>query len=478
MLKRELYNLISEEMERDGLGPRQLYLATNWYMSQLVDGQFIDHNLFMRKIGKFGANNPIQVKVSSETGEIKEIRFGVIDLLKQLKVEHRSIKEQVVLATIVAAEHLAVTLLMSLGKYINKNMLEFAKGKSMYAYNGPLFDCTMKEYLNYEETVKGIVYVQTVSSGRSRFNLLSNISNSCFLDALLFSLIVSSVDPIREAIFDFDPEAYDYSYIDEATQEARYYPTECTTSWARGLKVREFNSYTFLTQRLLKKYANAILYGNQQARLYCTNLRKLLNRCKKEIPITEQADPMDVYATLAGMFPGLGDLRHTVIVKNKVGDKGKKRRATVPMFMFSDFLLYPDELGTSVVWNEINHPFLIFQNGMIPRITKYGKSETEAILQDGRVVLYIEKERAFKEFILDGKYRMAVAIMHRGHVGRMGAESGHYTSYIRPYNDSSRWYHYDDMGPSFTVQQSFPKAEILFDTQRSRPEIYIYEKVL
>ena len=477
MDKGELYSLLSRELDVDNLGPRQLFLATNWYMEHLVEGQFIDSSLFKRLTISSRSKNPISVRVSSVTGEIKEIRFSGIRLLEMMKAEDRRIKEQIVLAIIVAAEHLSVSLLMSLGNYINRDILEFAKDKSMYAYNGSLYDCVMKEFLNYQEPVYGIVYIETALDRRSEFNLLKNINNSCFMDSLLIALIVSSVNPIREAMFNFNTETYDYTRMDGATLESRHYPIECTTAWAKSLKDGEFNSYATLTQRLLKRYAYSIVYGTNVYRLHCTNLRKLLHRCNDSIPISAQASPLEVYSVLTGMYPKLGNMRYSAMVKKKVDGKTKRREKTTDMFTFADFLIDPEEIGTTILWDEITHPFLVFHNGMLPPMKRYGKSGNERMIVM-ETVLDVWKSREFNEYILDGKYLLAAAIMHHGRVSMSGSSGGHYTAYIRPYNDSERWYHYDDIGPSFMRQTKFPKEHILNDNGGLRPEIYIYERVL
>ena len=477
MDKEELYSILSRELDVDNLGPRQLFLATNWYMAHLVEGQYIDNSIFKRLTTSSRAKNPISVRVSSDTGEIKEIRFGSTRLLDMMKEDHRNIKEQVVLATIVAAEHLAVTLLMAMGNYINRDILEFANNKSMYAYNGSLYDCVMKEFLDYKEPVYGVVYVETSLDRRSEFNLLKNINNSCFMDSLLIALILSAANPIREAIFNFNPETYDYSRMDLATLESRHHPVECTTVWAKGLKEGEFNSYATLTQRLLKKYAYSIVYGESVDRFYCTNLRKLLHRCNDSVPISAQASPLEVYSVLTGMYHKLGNMRYSAMVKKKVAGKVKRREKTIDMFTFADFLIDPEEIGTTILWNSVTHPFLVFHNGMYPPMKHYGKSGKESMnITDTAINVW--KAREFDEFILNGRYRMTAAVMHHGRVSMTGISGGHYTAYIRPYNDSERWYHYDDIGPSFMRRSRFPKEHILNDNGGLRPEMYIYERVL
>jgi hypothetical protein len=297
------------------------------------------------------------------------------------------------------------------------------------------------------------------------------------MDSLLIALIISAVNPIREAIFNFNTERYDYSRMDAATLEGRHHPIECTTAWAKSLKDGEFNSYATLAQRLLKRYAYSIVYGENVDRLYCTNLRKLLHRCNASIPISAQASPLEVYSVLTGMYPKLGNMRYSAMVKKKIDGKIKRREKTIDMFTFADFLIDPEEVGTTILWDVITHPFLVFHNGMLPPMKRYGKSGNERMMVMG-TVLDVWKSREFNEYILDGKYRLAAAVMHHGRVSMSGASGGHYTAYIRPYNDSERWYHYDDIGPSFMRQSKFPKEHILNDNGGLRPEMYIYERVL
>ena len=294
---------------------------------------------------------------------------------------------------------------------------------------------------------------------------------------MLIALIVSAANPIREAMFNFNTETYDYTRMDLATLEQRHHPVECTTAWAKGLKDGEFNSHAALVQRLLKGYADNIVYGKNVYRLDCTNLRRSLNKCNNSIPISAQASPLEVYSVLTGMYPKLGNMRYSAMVKKKVDGKTKRREKTTDMFTFADFLIDPEDIGTTILWDEITHPFLVFHNGMLPPMKHYGKSGNERMIVRG-TVLDVWKSRSFHEYILDGKYRLAAAIMHHGRVSMSGASGGHYTAYIRPYNDSEHWYHYDDIGPSFTQQSRFPKESILNDNGGLRPEIYIYERVL
>lgn len=489
-----LHNLLSSSISSlktyRQLKPYHLYLATNWYIGELTEGvEVVDVGLFKQLVSATGSKNPIHLTISPRSGVVDSIIFSSKNLESMLGTALTD--ETAILALMIAAEHLAMLILMTRGKYINRLMLRYSDGVGVYTPSGALYRCTMKRYFQYLKPIEGMVYTDTLSHRPlQRTNLFSNVMNSCYMDSILVALLLSCADYYRVAIFDFDTVDYEYSPL-SGVDGTRKMPSICDKDmWFKHLPERGFNAYARSVQVWLhNSFVNMTKPHStgptQIGQMVCTSFRKLLNICTSDITLVEQADPSTVYTVLTGIFPKLRITYDTVVSRpNRDVRYVTRTGKSTGHFQYQDFMLSADEYGESIEWGTgITGPILTFQNALSPSFTDYGTIGDETVYYGGRGQnpTRLHKKRAFGEYILNGRYRLAAAIMHHGvrvySLAEAHSAGGHYTAFLRPYSDSARWYSYDDMGPSFTSVGDIP-SDLFTDTGGRRPELLLYEKVL
>lgn len=297
-----------------------------------------------------------------------------------------------------------------------------------------------------------------------------NISNSCYIDSLIFVLLVGDDKYIKDILFNtnvFEDVAIKESFRNPRLSE--YIHTK-----------EEFARYSNIIQKQLIYNFAKIIIGKED--YYCKNIRDVLflinPSLKNKYGHYETYTPGEIYSDLSVIFPKLN-----VDVPTNIFNEIKDKKYN--MFLMYDFIT-PEKSDSEILWEHINSNFLVFQLGVYPKIDNYGYSELKDkvsfINYDKNGVMgirseYIIKKRFFAEYIL-GKYRLFGAVCNEGRVSTNTKYSGgsHYTAYVRPFFDKEEWYYYNDLGPTFRKIGNIPK-DIFLDSDLKRSEMLFYSKI-
>jgi hypothetical protein len=323
-----------------------------------------------------------------------------------------------------------------------------------------------------------------VNSHENKISLLKNFSNSCYLDSLLFVLLIGDDKYIKQILLNLDVSYLKYPirkilYGENKILEEFINPTitEATDTEEKTIE------YTQTLQKYIRDTFIQILNFGKTS-FMCTSLRKYLVLTNPKM-ITKKYSyktftPGEIYSTLCNLFQLL-----IYDVPTIVGGKISHRRMS--MFMMWDFINPKiDESSENYAWDSIDSNFLVFQLGVYPRLHDYVNSQIEEIeiikYVEGVPKRYIKKQkkaRVFSEYILNGKYRLFGAIRNIGNIPSNPSSygGGHYAAYLRPFFDENMWYEYDDISPRFTrLGNEIPK-DIFLDGEYKRSEMLFYTKV-
>jgi hypothetical protein len=325
-------------------------------------------------------------------------------------------------------------------------------------------------------------------------------SNSCYIDSLLTVIFFSKSDVLRNALFTTNVDRINYSNI----------PCESKKN------VTEFVYFVQkLQSELFREYMELI--NNEKAtknNTVCTDIRTLLQECYPDVRKKsgwQIYSAPEIYDLFAYMFPQLSYI-YPVIVNNK------NKLSTTPksMFTFWEYMEPPDYATKSVLWDDFDSDIIVFRNGGIPAVRKYGVTKAEIVkvpsYKDGKRVMTKEtvyKSRVFGEYIINDRYEMVGAIVLHGTTpGKSGGS--HYTAYVKVReginNDDLEtkharkragselacdvWMEYNDIGSVWRLTGDihttkdvrndslgkFPES-ILVEKGGIKPEMYFYAKV-
>ena len=229
--------------------------------------------------------------------------------------------------------------------------------------------------------------------------------------------------------------------------------------------------------------------ASSKERIYCSQLRTLLAQCQPTMKKGSQWVIYNVAATYNVLADLFSDLK--IPVPEQISRwNGKEyiwdlpvtvRLASLTMWDFLDPLTdhEPEHDYKSIRWDLIQAPFLVFQNGGVPRVKKFDdprSEKTSVMVLNTKYESEIAKARIFGETILDGRYRLVGGVTLHG-VSPDGEGGGHYTSYFSKLGEEGvTWYEYDDLQSVIT-----PMTKLAPDTFREvggrMPAMFFYERV-
>jgi len=365
-----------------------------------------------------------------------------------------------------AIEHQIVHLLMLLYDYHEK-----IPGNVIYSSHGDLYTCMSRMFfgdIDHGHDMESRLSSKAESPaeespppgknperpGRmqqivaNRIGRFSNVRNSCFLDSLLFVLLVSDgSNYIRPILFDSDVSNIPYN-VKHVCDRSRTVRTRQQVADLAG-EVRE----------TLKKDHERLVKGDV---FQCNNLRDLLRKCDPEIGSGDAYTPTEVYGIFAHLYPKLQVYFPPKIVVREDAVTGlpmkpRETLETVQKITFSDLEYSPYNVrargvygfGSFYLWDDINEPLLVFHN------TGSNKNK-------------------FTEYIFQNRYRLFGAVMSRGRVSTTKEGGGHYNAYLRI---NGKWFFYDDIPPTTLRLLDKLPDEVFKRGPRSIGELLFYERI-
>jgi hypothetical protein len=290
-------------------------------------------------------------------------------------------------------------------------------------------------------------------------------NNSCYLDSLLTVLLFGSSSFYRNGILDFNINDITYKKKGKFTPIGKENSSilterktvECATNLQKAIKADYFQLV------------------NVRSNLRCTKIREYLQMFYPDMKPHgwDMYNVSAIYDLLTELFPNL-KIKNIPSMIHKTTKKKLKPIKSITMFQFWDFIDPLNKVERNhreILWDKINTPVLVFQNGGFPAITNFGSLNSEVISAGRKSLKTIHKKRCFEEVIL-GSYQLFGVIVLHGTVP--GKEGGlHYTSYIKRDED---WYHYDDIGPSYEKLSGLP-LNVFQEKRGIKPEMYFYQRI-
>jgi hypothetical protein len=188
-------------------------------------------------------------------------------------------------------------------------------------------------------------------------------------------------------------------------------------------------------------------------------------------------EPNSIYDLFATAFPNLRMpiVRATVTSQGEVIDKSIREYNTLNMWDYLD--THEDVEGDheEILWNEVDTPFLVFENGRVPvKILNQKGVEEVRDPYNPKKKIQIKKARAFGEYILDGRYKI-VGVLSASGASDNSEMGSHYVSY---YINSDLYIKYNDIGPSIRKLEKLPDIGVWKMERGHVPIMYFYERVL
>lgn len=330
--------------------------------------------------------------------------------------------------------------------------------------------------------------------------VLTNWSNSCFLDSILTIMLLGNSTYYRDTLFDNT-----YFANLELTNKVPKSFLVCTPGNTVGDDdVAQFGRQ--LQMALQTEYKQLFDHEGSNSSLRCTNTRNLLFQCLPGMKSSRGRwvifDARITYQMFADLFP-IWKIPYLEAIYNLRDPEPRSWRIKTPaepeaFFQMYDFVTenldlyakreipYVSEENTAqraILWDTINHPVLVFQNGGTPVILRWNEIGIETNptflynTATGRrrcVKQAVMKVRRFDEYILDRRYRL-FGVIHVHGTEMCSDDSGtHYTAYVRNGND---WFSYDDLGPRFERFQSGLPQHAFYDVNGRKPEFFFYERL-
>jgi hypothetical protein len=445
-------------------------------------------------------------------------------------------------------EHVIIHLLMVMWNYMYRDCN--GKDCNIYTSHGRLYNCILKNYFGYEffsklklSDVEGLlnlynpsekIFKKDILIMTNQENIINNIgllenwSNSCYIDSLLMSLFLGESEVPRNSILEVNISKIDYkSWTPEEYEKDLKYrrikifkKLTTTPGFETETRTREF--IVKLQKSLVSDYEKITISKNN---FKCIETRSILATYIPEMKPNGAnfcSYPVgDLYESIADIFPGL-KMKYIPSIVNSA-ETGIYNKASVieerKSFLFWDFIGPEEDEGVTPLWDIIESPMLVFQNGLVPPITDYGSMKSEKVivrglipgkfevinekLPTGEIIRktvpkigstekIIEKARVFGEYIINDRYRLFAVVRNHGNKPTMSGINdfggGHYSAYIRPFFDNQNWYNYNDIGPTWELTINKDKTHLNFkdgklpedtflDSAYSRPELLFYQKI-
>lgn len=347
-------------------------------------------------------------------------------------------------------------------------------------------------------------------------------SNSCNVDTLTTTLLLCDTGAFRTAIFSTNASLTDYTDTDGVFRSV------CTEG-SRLTTIERWREFTSQVQAYMFED-----YSQTDSQMKCHNLRVLLRECYTDMKTGGSWNVYnisEIYSLYVRMFPTLAyrNIPYHLVSHSDLIGTPRVSNSLKELFTFWDFMdpitLDPDDVDAAAQkydWDAIDYEILVFRNGGIPAITRFGSDDSEIVnvstykrfeydLPDDWVYSYnahseeyefhnketdevqstppigsvksssgpvpvvesrtVTKARPFGETILDGRYEMIGAcILHGSQPGVGGGK--HYTSYIKT---AESWVYYNDIGPRWDELERFPDV-CLTEAGGRKPELYIYKR--
>jgi len=283
-------------------------------------------------------------------------------------------------------------------------------------------------------------------------NFYQLLQNSCYLDTILMIILGGDASSWRETIFTEDVNHTDYVHFLSAFPKAA--SIERVRSVAYQLQTSLFDDYS------------AIFSNSTIGSLTSTSIRECFASILPDMKLGGAWAPFEssiIYDLLADFFPGLKTQCPVRIVKDGAPSSFQKRpRNLLQMWDYMDPLTDTEGSYEEILWDEIDSPMLVFQNGCLPPIREFDSLRPEDVVTDNTRKI-VHKRRAFGETILQGRYRLSGVVTLVG--------GGHYIGYIRA---AGTWYYYNDSGPEFRELPSLPRIGVWQESHGAKPDLLFY----
>jgi hypothetical protein len=346
-------------------------------------------------------------------------------------------------------EHQIIHLLMLLYNYQNK-----VPDDDTYSQHGPLYVCMLRTFFGDVDTSHDLKGGEKEPSGKTQaviakeIGRFSNVRNSCFLDSLLFVLLISDgSNYIRDVMFNSDIGNIPYNVKQICDR---------SISIRTRQQVREL---AYRIREMLKRDYRRLQGGEV---FQCNTLRHELRKCDPEIGTGDIYTPIEVYGIFAHLFPKLQVyFPPKFVVTETLTGEVEPARETVGITQkatFTDLEYYPYSIrtygpqgpGSFYVWEDMNVPLLVFHNTG-------------------------QKIHNFEEYIINRNYRLFGVVMSRGRVSTTEEGGGHYNAYLRI---NGQWFFYDDMPPTTLRRlEKLPSDEVFRVNRRGIAELLFYERI-
>lgn len=280
--------------------------------------------------------------------------------------------------------------------------------------------------------------------------------NSCYIDAVL-TVILNAQDPCwRSAIFKCDLAAADYESVAKAVA--------LTSDQVLSVATRVLAHLRYAFQ-LMRGAPGA---GRGGAHLDSSPVRSALLEMLPDLKSHDGSwlsfSTSALYDALADLFPRLQAHCPVALVDQHRTVRRRLRRFNLlQMWDFLDPLTQTEGTYENILWEQLEEPALVFQNGGLPAIKAFDSLEAELVVTDRETVL-VSKARTFGETILGGRYRLMGVVTL--------VNDTHYVACVRT---SAGWCYYDDSGPVFVLLNRLPDGTF-HQTSARRPELFFYAR--
>ena len=276
--------------------------------------------------------------------------------------------------------------------------------------------------------------------------------NSCYLDTILMIILGGGAPAWRETIFIEDVKHTDYGHFLPAFPMAE--SVDRVRSTAFQLQTSLFDDYS------------SIFSNSSIGSLTSTSVRDCFASILPDMKLGGVWAPFSastIYDLLGDFFPGLKTQCPVRIVKDGTATSFQTRpRNLLQMWDYMDPLTDTEGSYEEILWDEIESPMLVFQNGSHPPIREFDSLQPEVVVTDNTRKT-VDKQRAFGETILRERYRLGgVATLVGG---------GHYIGYIRI---AGTWYYYNDSGPVFRALKALPREGVWKESRGAKPDLLFY----
>lgn len=335
-----------------------------------------------------------------------------------------------------------------------------------------------KEYDRLTKIIDSTLYgdkSETINSPLEITKILKNHRNSCYIDSILFPLLVNPKWYISKKLLHSDLTNIDKKACDTTLQSINV-----ATSVKREL------------QRLMRIIRSKKPYNTEE--LTCINLRKILKKCKflKKFASREQMDDSEFLIAIISLFDiGLTTVETTITYytdENEIKNPPLQLEKTVIQRKEITLEINFADIDNSIPIQDIIEHYqqeeiaiaddILFGDNRNKRykIQHYTILDSECLIfRINRLVntpdgerIYIDNKVALVPYIYKGnaEYKLSLITVHSGGIG-----GGHYISYFKT-NDV--WFTYDDTDDDTPFRTSWSE---ITDVASQQCSILLYEKM-